>query len=39
MVSDDTPEYLLTDGEPYNSNYALNIDYVNTLELGFDVGD
>lgn len=38
-VPDDTPEYLLADGEPYPGNYALSIDYVNGLEMVFEQGD
>lgn len=35
-VPDDTPEHKLSDGEPYPGNYALPIDYVNTLEVTFE---
>jgi len=38
-VPDDTPEYDLGDGEVYPGNYALNIDYVNTLEMAFERED
>jgi len=35
-VPDDTSEYRLPDGRPYPGNYALPIDYVNTLEMTFE---
>ena len=38
-VPDDTSEYLLPDGEPYQGNYPLSIEYVNCLEMMFEQGD
>src|SRR5665647_545906 len=37
-VPDDTLEYDVGDGEPYTGNYALSIDYVNTLRIGLEPG-
>ena len=37
-VPDGTPEYDLGDAEPYTGNYALDIDYANTLEMAFEPG-
>ena len=38
-VPDDTSEYVLPEGEPYQGNYALSIEDVNGLEMMFEQGD
>jgi hypothetical protein len=38
-VPDDTPEHKLPDGSPYSGNYALSIDYVNSLAKTFEQGN